>query len=160
MKLIYTFFFLTLSTNPIFVFGQGIKIPLTDEGFVSAWIVTGPFEQPLVGFGVPADEDIIGEKEIEPLWGKEEKSNLIKDEKVLWVPQSSSDEGFLDFNKTLRWQLPGNVPEKIWYAITGYAAAYVESPVEQKVILKFGSNSFCKILINGIEVFSITYPRN
>jgi len=136
------------------------KIPLTKEGFIPAWIVAGPFDQNLVGFGVPADSDVIGEKTIKPYWGKEEKNILVKDEITKWFPQSVSSNGFLDFNNTLRWQLPGMEAEKIWYALTGYAAAYIESPIDQNVILTFGSNSFGKIFINHQEVYSIQQSRN
>ena len=152
-------FFFILAVNS-FHYAQENEIALTKKGFIPVWIAAGPFDQPLTGFGVPADKDVIGEKSIEPFWGKEEQDTIVKKEKVTWIPQSISNNGFLDFNKTLRWTLPADVPVKIWYAITGYAAAYVESPVNQKAMIKFGSNSFGKILINGEEVYSISNVRN
>jgi hypothetical protein len=136
------------------------EIPLTKEGFIPAWLVVGPFDQPVAGFGIPADSDVISEKTIRPYWGKEEKSTLVKNEITEWFPQSVSSNGFLDFNNTLRWLLPGREPGKIWYALTGYAAAYIESPVDQRVIITFGSNSFGKVFINHQEVYSFQQSRN
>jgi len=160
-KITIIYFIIILAFNSLsFPQESKQKIPLTKEGFIPAWLVVGPFEQPLTGFGVPADSDVINEKSIKPFWGKKEKSNHIKDENAEWLPQSVSSSGFLDFNNTLRWQLPGEVPEKIWYAITGYAAAYIESPADQKAILTFGSNSFGKIFVNGQEVYSVQQSRN
>ncbi len=144
-------------------FSQSIqtkKLSLTKEGFIPYWIAVGPFDQPLTGFGVPSDSDVIDEKNIQPFWGKIERDTIVKNKDVSWIPLSISSNGFLDFDKSLRWTLPANVPEKIWYAITGYAASYIESPVEQKAVLKFGSNSFGKIFINGEQVFSATNVRN
>ena len=136
------------------------QLPLTKEGFIPCWIAAGPFDQPLTGFGVPADKDVIDEKNVEPYWGKVERDTIVKTQNVRWIPLSISSKGFLDFDKSLRWALPSNVPEKIWYAISGYAAAYVESPIQQRAVIKFGSNSFGKIFINGEEVYSITNARN
>jgi hypothetical protein len=38
-------------------------VPLSSEGYIPVWSVAGPFEQPMVGFGVPVDEDIIRREE-------------------------------------------------------------------------------------------------
>ena len=144
-------------------FAQDIKskqLALTKDGFIPYWLSAGPFDQPLTGFGVPSDSDVIDEKNIQPFWGKTEHDTILKSDNAKWIPQSISSNGFLDFNQSIRWNLPGNVPEKIWYAITGYAASYVESPVDQKAILKFGSNSFGKIFINGEQVYSVANARN
>jgi alpha-mannosidase len=156
---IYIFFLMILFAY-LSINAQNKKIDLTPEGFIPAWLVCGPFEQPLFGFGVPADKDMIGEKNIEPFWGKIEQDALLKDNNAEWLPQSTSSNEFLDLNNSLRWQIMGNHPEKIWYALTGYAAAYIESSIEQNAIIKYGSNSFGKILVNGEEVYSITNPRN
>ncbi|MEO8400052.1 MAG: hypothetical protein ABI550_09615, partial [Ignavibacteriaceae bacterium] len=77
------------------------KVPLSDEGFIPAWIVGGPFEQPITGFGTLSDTDIIGEENIQPFIGKKEKSGLVKDSVIEWFPQSILSNGFIDFNKTL-----------------------------------------------------------
>jgi alpha-mannosidase len=162
LKKIYTFFFFIVLISSL-SFSQdeySDKISLTRDGFIPFWLVVGPFEQPLVGFGVPTDSDVIAEKEVDPFWGKKEKSILVKNETAKWFPQSVTSNGFLNFNNSLRWQFPGNEPEKIWYAITGYAAAYIHSPVEQNVILTFGSNSFGKVFVNHKEVYSIQNSRN
>ena len=136
------------------------EIPLTKDGFIPCWIAAGPFDQPLTGFGVPSDKDVIDEKNVQPYWGKVERDTIVKNQDVSWIPLSSSSNGFLDFDKSIRWKIPANVPEKIWYAITGYAAAYVESPIQQNAVIKFGSNSFAKIIINGEQVYSVTNVRN
>jgi hypothetical protein len=143
-----------------FSWAQGQKIPLTSDGFIPVWNTVGPFEQPMVGFGVPVDEDVINETNAEPLFGKTENSTLVKGGSVMWMPQSISPDGFLDLNKTLRWTLPGNSPKKIWYAITGYAAAYIYSDSDRRVIIKYGSNSFGKILVNNKNVFTSDQTEN
>jgi hypothetical protein len=155
----YLFLFLVIIGFSTKGFSQDNRTPLSDKGFIPVWNVVGPFEQPLFGFGVPVDKDVIGEKEINSFAGTY-TSDLVKEGKVNWFPQSISPGGFLDFNKTLMWALPGKSPEKIWYAITGYAAAEVYSDVDQKAVIKFGSNSFGKILVNHQEVFSIQNVRN
>jgi hypothetical protein len=140
---------------------QKKNIPLTDKGFIPAWLAAGPFELPLVGFGVPADSNMIGEKTIEPYPGKEEKDALVKEGTTKWIALSPGNNGFVNFNTSLRWTYPHEKsPDKIWYALTGYAAAYIESLEEQQVTLAYGSNSFGKILLNGIEVFSLQNARN
>jgi alpha-mannosidase len=135
-------------------------VPLSSEGYIPVWSVAGPFEQPMVGFGVPVDEDIINEKNVIVHAGKTEKSSLVKDGVVEWVPQSIAADGFLDFNQTLRWNKPGISPKKIWYAITGYAVSYIHSDTDQNAVIKFGSNSFGKILVNGSPVFDVQHSRN
>jgi len=139
---------------------QTKKLSLSENGYIPVWLAAGPFEQPLVGFGTPADSDMIGEKSIKPFTGKEENDSLVKGSKTKWIVLSSGGNGFVDFNKSLRWFYPGKSPDKIWYALTGYAAAYIESPQEQKAVISYGSNSFGKIILNGKEVFHTQNPRN
>ena len=133
---------------------------LTEEGFIPAWLVAGPFEQPLVGFGQAVDADVIGEATISPTIGKIERTALVEDREVAWKPFHSSPNGFVDFNTSLAWVHPGSEPEKIWKAKTGYAFTYIDSPDEQEVILQVGSNSSLKVLLNGATVHSSTHDRN
>ena len=139
---------------------DSVSFGLTDEGFIPAWLVAGPFEQPLVGFGQAVDADVIGEAEITPTVGKIERTALVEDGKVAWKPFHSSPDGFVDFNTTMGWIHPGSEPEKIWKAKTGYAFTYIDSPDEQEVILKIGSNSSLKVLLNGETLHTSTHDRN
>ncbi len=62
-----------------------------------AWLVTGPFELPLVGFGTPKDTVAIGEPNISPIDGEYAESFLPEKEKVKWFLQSINQKGFVDF---------------------------------------------------------------
>jgi hypothetical protein len=139
---------------------DSVSFGLTEEGFIPAWLVAGPFEQPLVGFGQAVDADAIGEATISPTTGETERTALVKDGEVAWKPLHSSPDGFVDFNASMGWVRPGNEPEKIWKAKTGYAFTYIDSPDEQEVILKIGSNSSLKVLLNGETVHTSTADRN
>ncbi|MCY4674518.1 MAG: hypothetical protein OXD43_12270 [Bacteroidetes bacterium] len=139
---------------------NSVSFGLTEEGFIPAWLVAGPFEQPLVGFGQAVDTDVIGEAAVSPTMGKTEQTTLVKDGKVAWKPLHSNPSGFVDFNETMGWVRPGNEPEKIWKAKTGYAFTYLDSPNEQEVILKVGSNSSLKVLLNGETVHTSAHDRN
>ena len=122
--------------------------------------MAGPFEQPLVGFGQAVDADVIGEATISPTVGKIERTALVEDGEVAWKPFYSSPNGFVDFNTSMGWVHPSSEPEKIWKAKTGYAFTYIDSPDEQEVILKIGSNSSLKVLLNGETVHISTHDRN
>lgn len=139
---------------------DSVSFGLTEEGFIPAWLVVGPFEQPLIGFGQAVDADVIGEAAVSPTMGKTERTALVEDGEVAWKPFYSSPNGFVDFNASMGWGRPGNEPEKIWKAKTGYAFTYIDSPDEQEVILKVGSNSSLKVLLNGETVHANTHDRN
>ncbi len=49
---------------------KDIPSSISKDGFISSWLVAGPFEQPTFGFGNPADADKIGEKTVVPYQGK------------------------------------------------------------------------------------------
>ncbi len=139
---------------------DSVSFGLTEEGFIPAWLVAGPFEQPLVGFGQAVDADVIGEATISPTMGKTEPTALVEDGEVTWKPFHTSPDGFVDFNASMGWVHPDSGPEKIWKAKTGYAFSYIDSPDEQEVILKVGSNSSLKVLLNGETVHTSTHDRN
>ncbi len=139
---------------------DSVSFGLTEEGFIPAWLVAGPFEQPLVGFGQAVDADVIGEAAISPTMGKTERTALVEDGTIAWKPLHSSPNGFVDFNASMGWVHPGSGPEKVWKAKTGYAFTYIDSPDEQEVILKVGSNSSLKVLLNGKTVHTSTHDRN
>ena len=115
---------------------DSVSFGLTKEGFIPAWLVAGPFEQPLVGFGQAVDADVIGEATISSRMGKTEQTTLVEGGKVAWKPFHSSPNGFVDFNSSMGWVHPGSEPEKIWKAKTGYAFTYIDSPDAQEVILQ------------------------
>jgi hypothetical protein len=133
---------------------------LSSDGYIPAWLVAGPFEQPIVGLGGIGTRDAIGEIGIEPYQGKTETGAQTGDGTVTWITQHIDDNGFLDFNNTVRWQDPGKQVEKIWKAFVGYAGAIIDSPVDQEVILFMGSNSHLTVYVNHVEVHSVQRSRN
>ena len=146
-------------TLPILNPGE-ITFSLTEEGFIPAWLVVGPFEQPTIGFGQAVDTDVIGEIEARPVAGNIEQTTIVEGGTVAWKPLHSAQNGFVDFNASMGWVLPGDGPEKVWKAKAGYAFTYIDSPNEQEVVLKVGSNSSIKVVLNGEAVHANTQDRN
>jgi alpha-mannosidase len=134
--------------------------PLTDDGFIPAWLVAGPFEQPIIGLGGIAREDVIGAKTMKPVEGTEIATVLVDGGSVRWKPQHVDREGYLDFHSSMGWVNPGRIPEKIWKSRAGYAATYIDSPVEREVLLLTGSNSHLTVYMNHEEVYSFDGNRN
>ena len=154
-------FLISLLTTEMMAQEDGEPLfPLTKEGFIPAWLVAGPFEQPVVGFGSVGIADVIGVKGMEPYEGKEESSGLVDGGVVRWTPQNIDRQGYLDFHASMGWIIPGRVPEKIWKSKAGYAATYIESPVERDVLLLTGSNAHMAVYVNHEEVFSFDAHRN
>ncbi len=137
-----------------------VTFGLTEAGFIPAWLVAGPFEQPLVGFGQAVDADVIGEAAIMPVAGRIEETTLVEGGTVAWKPLYVQRGGFVNFNAAMGWVRPGDTPEKVWKAKAGYAFAYIDSPAEQDVVLKLGSNSSVKVMLNGDAVRASTADRN
>ena len=137
-----------------------IERNLTADGSIPVWLVNGPFEQNITGFGVPADKDAINELSAKPFQGKVEKSEMLKDSTAVWTMQSINENSFMDFNKILDWRYPGAVVEKEWQAKAGYAFAIIHSGKNQKINLLFGSNSNAKIILNGKVVYQYSNARN
>ncbi len=131
-----------------------------DQGFIPAWLVTGPFEFPLIGFGNSKDTIAIGEPNISPFEEDYSISILPEKEKMQWFLQSTDKRGFVDFNSTLGWNVNPNIPEKIWYSKAGYAFTTIISEYDKEVILTFGSNSQIKVFLNREEVYSTNNERN
>ena len=161
---IYNFLFLLLFFPALFVKGQNMSdeiiLNADDQGFIPAWIVTGPFEFPLVGFGNPKDTIAIGEPNISPFEGDYSTSILPEKEKTQWFLQSSDKKGFVDFNSTLEWNVNANIPVKIWYSRAGYAFTTIFSDYDREALLTFGSNSQIKVFLNGEKIYSINDARN
>ena len=145
---------------PFEVDPNDITFTLTPAGFIPAWVAAGPFEQPLVGFGQTVDYDVIGESTIQPIIGKVEETVLVEGGQTTWKPLHIDAKGFVDFNEVMGWVLPGDGPERVWKAKTGYAFVYIDSPEAQEAILKLGSNSSLKVLLNGQPVHMAQQDRN
>ena len=145
---------------PFEVDPNDITFDLTPAGFIPAWVAAGPFEQPLVGFGQTVDYDVIGESTIQPIIGKVEETVLVEGGQTTWKPLHIDAKGFVDFNKVMGWVLPGDGPERVWKAKAGYAFVYIDSPEAQEAILKLGSNSSLKVLLNGQPVHMAQQDRN
>jgi len=131
-----------------------------NQGFIPVWLVTGPFEFPLVGFGDSKDTIAIGEPDIAPVEGSYATSNQADKENIQWFPQSINKKGFVDFNKTIQWNVNTKVPIKIWFTRAGYAFTTIESESDKEVLLTLGSNSQVKVFLNRERIFSSDNIRN
>lgn len=130
------------------------------QGFIPAWLVTGPVEFPLVGFGNPKDTVALGEPDISPYEGSYSTSLLPENEKLLWFLQSIDKKGFVDFNSTLEWNVNTSIPVKIWYSRAGYAFTTIISESDREAVLTFGSNSQIKVFLNKEKIYSTDNARN
>jgi hypothetical protein len=113
------------------------RLSLNENGSIPVWIVSGPYEQPHVGFGTPDDFDPIGEVDLVPT---SEKG---------WFPQQINHDGFLDFNDLLGWDVNIGEPEKIWSARAAYATAVILSDLGGDARLYFSGNSRIKVILNN-----------
>lgn len=132
--------------------GQSNKIiQLTENGSVKYWSLAGPYEQPLVGFGDPADKEIIPE---------ENDANLLNANPELnWIPKQINDKSFLDINGVFGRTFDDS-PCKIWNAKAAYAFAVINSDKEQNVKLLFGGNSISKLIVNGNKIYTNNTSKN
>lgn len=137
-----------------------ITLNSNKDGFIPAWVVAGPFEFPLVGFGEPKDTTAIGEPDINPVAGDYSLSSLPEKEKSPWFLQSVDEKGFIDFKKTLEWNVNTQIPVKIWYSRAGYAYTTIVSDTDKEAVLTFGSNSQSKIYLNKEVVYTSSAARN
>lgn len=128
--------------------GSSQYIDLLPDGTVPVWMVSGPYEQPHIGFGTPADFDPVDEATVKPVWDDN------------WFPQQVSNNGFLDFNDIIGWKVNTSEPEKIWSARAAYASANIISDKAGEATLWFGGNSRIKILLNGELVFMSDSDEN
>jgi hypothetical protein len=74
---------------------HSVTFGLSPDGYIPAWLVAGPFEQPIVGLGGIGTRDVIGETGIEPYQGKAETGAQTGDGTVAWITQHIDDNGFL-----------------------------------------------------------------
>ena len=131
-----------------------------NQGFIPAWLVTGPFEFPLFGFGNAKDTVAIGEPNISPSEGEYSTSNLPEKENLQWLLQSIDKKGFVDFKSSLEWNVNTDIPVKIWYARAGYAFTTIISEYDKEAVVTFGSNSQIKVFLNGEIIYSKNDARN
>lgn len=124
------------------------RFQLNENGAIPVWVVSGPYEQPHVGFGTPDDFDPIGE------------ANLIPSREMGWFPQQTNPVGFLDFNDILGWDVNLEEPEKIWAARAAYATAVILSDTGGDARLYFGGNSRIKVILNDEVLFLSTTDEN
>lgn len=130
------------------------------QGFIPSWLVAGPVEFPLVGFGNAKDTVAIGEPDISPSEGDYSTSNLPEKEKIQWQIQSIDKKGFVDFKSSLEWNVNPDIPVKIWYSRAGYAFTTIVSEYDREALLTFGSNSQLTVYLNGEKIHSINNARN
>lgn len=130
------------------------------QGFVPSWLVAGPVEFPLEGFGNAKDTVAIGEPDLSPGEGDYSTSNLPEKEKIQWNIQSIDQKGFVDFKSSLEWNVNNDIPIKIWYSRAGYAFTTIISEYDREALLTFGSNSQLSVYLNGEKVHSTNDARN
>lgn len=116
----------------------GVEVDLISRfGFLTRWMVVGPFEN---AGGIGFNTVFPPEKSVEL-----SASYPDKDKKLVgWKEHVASEKlGLVDFNKIL-----GDL-----HGTTAFAYTVVDSPREQTVDIRAGSNNALKIFLNGKEVF-------
>ncbi len=116
----------------------GVDVNLTEQfGFVTRWAVTGPFNNVKgVGFKTPYP----------PEAGVDLAAKYVGKDGVtcIWEETAPTDKlGLVDFNKVVD-QLKGAVY---------YAYSVIESPKDQPVEIRAGSNNAVRIWLNGKEIY-------
>lgn len=156
------FFVLALFSSTLFAQNKNEEIILTsgNQGFIPAWLVAGPIEFPTVGFGQAKDTIAIGEPNISPVEGDFANSILPEKEKEEWFLQSVDKDGFVDFDKSIQWNVNTNIPTKIWYVKAGYAFTEILSDNDKEALLLLGSNSQVAVYLNGERIHSVNSNRN
>ncbi len=125
---------------------------IAGNGRILHWLVAGPFEQPITGFGTIGDSDPIGEAAIEPAEGAAVHGVLNEDSLTHWFLQSADGNGYVDFNRIIAARNPGKIVSKIRFAKAAYAYTQIISEKEQQAQLLIGSNSGVKIYLNSEKV--------
>jgi hypothetical protein len=129
------------------------------NGSIPAWLVAGPFEQGIEGFGDWRAVDAIGEATIRPRAGASISAPLIAGGGTVWQPQSTDGRNYLDLNASLGWAIPGRTPEQVWWTKAGYAYVAMESPAARELLLLAGTNSQLVVLFNGTAVRILSPAR-
>ncbi len=133
---------------------EPIKFPLDKQGNIPVWLIVGPFNQPISGFGTIDDVASIDEVGIRPQVGQEMQTGLVAGGKTSWRPVQTGALGYTDINSVIGWTLPADVPVIPWYGRAAYAMTYIDSPIDQDLLLLLGSHNRIKVLVNGVEIFN------
>jgi alpha-mannosidase len=136
-----------------------LSLPLRGDGRIPAWLVAGPFEQGIEGFGDWRPIDAIRETSIQPHEGDTLPAPLVAGGKTRWLLQSTDARGYLDLNATVGWSAPASTPEQVWWTKAAYAYAALESPVAQRLRLLAGTNSQLVVILNGAIIHTFTGHR-
>lgn len=144
-------FFVLLLLIPLPLPAQENSTALSKTGEVKYWYLSGPFEQPIKGFGDIGDKEIIKERE--------DENQLKKSNDVEWDIKGIDKNGFVDFNSIYAKVVTDSV-SKIWFVKAGYAFAVINSNEEKNVQISFGGNSITKIIHNGKLIYESAVIKN
>jgi Glycosyl hydrolases family 2/Glycosyl hydrolases family 2, TIM barrel domain len=135
---------------------------LDSQGFIKDWLIIGPFPNDIVnGARKGLDTDFLnGENNIKPQPEMKMQSVFIADKAKLIAGIGSTNEwGFSETKKfDIKWKEYHSKTQKIILdkmfnpiddQLVIYAACYIESPSQQKVKLRVGSDDDHKIWLNG-----------
>ncbi len=142
--------------------------PSDNEGFISNWLICGPFPSYEVkgkDFGTGLDFDFLGgEAKVQPASGKKYKSVFLADESKMIVALDVTNEWGVRHTRDLvsEWKemnfanprkiVMDNVFPPIKDHFAFYAACYIESPQEQDIQIKLGSDDDHKLYLNGKQI--------
>ncbi|MCC6398706.1 MAG: hypothetical protein IT282_16950, partial [Bacteroidetes bacterium] len=139
---------------------HAFRQPLKTDGSIPVWLVAGPFEQGIQGFGDWRSLDAVGESTVHPRAGATLPAPLVSGGLTTWQPQSADARNYLDLNATLGWAIPGKTVEQVWWTKAGYAYVGLESPVAQTVHLLAGTNSQMVVILNGTQLHEFAGERD
>ncbi len=126
----------------------GGKGGANEEGFITTWLLLAPI--PLAdgqsGAEALGKQQLPGEAKLHPKAGDKVK---VGGKELTWKSYRAKDY-FFDFNDFLGQQTEDSV---------GYAVCYVQSPKEQKVLLKTGSDDQALAYLNGKEILKQDQAR-
>jgi hypothetical protein len=140
--------------------GRTERLPLRSNGAIPAWLVAGPFEQGIEGFGEWRSLDAIGESSVRPRSGSLLSAPLVAGGATTWQLQSVDPRGYLDLNGSVGWTIPGRTPEQVWWTKAAYAYVRLESPAAQQLQLLVGANSQLVIFLNGARIYEFAGHRD
>jgi hypothetical protein len=118
--------------------GRGVTVDLQRQfNFIGKWLLLGPFDNTkMAGF----DKAYPPEQRIDV-----QADHAGKSGKLHWIEHTSPDPyGMVDLNNALGKNM----------GAVGYALADIDSPSEQKVELRAGTNNAIKIFLNGKLIIS------
>jgi hypothetical protein len=139
---------------------QTMRLSLRNDGTVPAWLVAGPFEQGIEGFGEWRSIDAIGEASVRPRAGASLSAPLAHGGSTTWAVQSVDARGYLDLNSSVGWSIPGRTPEQVWWTKAAYAYVKMESPSARQLRLLAGTNSQLVVFVNGVMVYQFSGQRD